>query len=81
VTLEILDKKYVYVIGTDRVVRQRAIDIENELEDSFVIQSVLGVDDRIVYKGVQQVHDGQKLEGYEFRPPEQVLAHQEYHAE
>ena len=80
-TFEILDKQFVYVVGKDNVVRQRAIVVQNELEDIFVIKSGLGVDDRIVYEGVQQVHDGLKLEDIEFRPPDQVLAHQKYHAE
>ncbi len=80
-TFEILDKQYVYVVGKDNVVRQRAIVKQYELEDIFVIKTGLGVDDRIVYEGVQQVHDGEKVADYEFRPPEQVLAHQRFHAE
>jgi membrane fusion protein (multidrug efflux system) len=80
-TFEILDKQYVYVVGKDNVVRQRAIVVQNELEDIFVIKKGLGVDDRIVYEGVQQVHDGEKVAEYEFRPPEQVLARQKFHAE
>jgi membrane fusion protein (multidrug efflux system) len=79
-TFEILDKQYVYVVGKDNVVRQRAIVVQNELEDIFVIKSGLGVNDRIVYEGIRQVHDGEKVE-YEFRPPEQILANQKYHAE
>jgi membrane fusion protein (multidrug efflux system) len=81
VTFEILDKRYVYVVGKDNVVHQRAIVVQNELENIFVIKRGLGVDDRIVYEGIRQVHDGQKLEGYEFRPPEKVLAQQQYRAE
>src|SRR5262249_1931488 len=68
VTFEILDKRYVYVVGKDNVVHQRAIVVQNELENIFVIKRGLGVDDRIVYEGVRQVHDGEKVE-YEFRPP------------
>jgi membrane fusion protein (multidrug efflux system) len=79
-TFEILDKRYVYVVGKDNMVHQREIAIQNELEDIYVIKSGLGVDDKIVYEGVRQVHEGEKLE-YEFRPPEQVVAHQKYHAE
>jgi membrane fusion protein (multidrug efflux system) len=79
-TFEILDKQYVYVVGKDDVVHQRGIRVQNELEDVFVIKSGLGVDDRFVYEGIRQVHDGEKVE-YEFRPPEKVLANQKYHAE
>src|SRR5205085_7569710 len=61
-TFEILDKRYVYVIGEDHVVRQRPITIQHELEDIYVIQSGLDVSDKIVLEGVRQVHDGEKVE-------------------
>lgn len=80
-TFEILDKQYVYVVDKDNVVHPRAIEIQNELEDIFVIKKGLAADDRIVYEGVQQVHDKLKLEDIEFRTPDQVLAHQKYPAE
>jgi membrane fusion protein, multidrug efflux system len=80
-TFEILDKQYVYVVGSeDGVVHQRDIVVQHELEDIFVIKKGVSVDDKIVYEGVRQVHDGQKVE-CEFRPPEQVMAHQKFHAE
>jgi membrane fusion protein (multidrug efflux system) len=80
-TFEVLDRRYVYVVGKDGKVQQRGIVVQNVLEDIFVIKKGLGVNDRIVFEGVQQVHDGEQVEEYEFRPPEQVLAHQKYHAE
>jgi membrane fusion protein (multidrug efflux system) len=79
-TFEILNKQYVYVVGKDNVVRQRQIEVQNELPNIYVIEKGLGVDDRIVYEGIRQVHDGQKVE-YEYRPPEKVIPHQNYHAE
>jgi len=80
-TFEILDKRYVWVVGEDRVVHQRPITIQHELEDIYVIQSGLDVKDKIILEGVRQVHDGQKLEEYEFQKPEEVLAHQKHRAE
>jgi membrane fusion protein (multidrug efflux system) len=71
---EILDKRYVYVVGKDGVVHQRPITIEHELEDIFVINKGLDVNDRIVLEGIRQVRDGEKVE-YEFRKPEQPLRH------
>ena len=65
-TFEILDKRYVYVVGKDDVVHQREIVVQNELEDIFVIKSGLDVNDKIVLEGVRQVRDGEKVE-YEFR--------------
>jgi membrane fusion protein, multidrug efflux system len=80
-TFEILDKRYVWVIDENNVVHQRLITIEHELEDIFVIKSGLDVKDKIIVEGVRQVHDGQTVEEYEFRPPEEVLANQKNHAE
>ncbi len=37
-TFEILDKRYVYVVGKDDVVHQREIVIQNEMDDIFVIK-------------------------------------------
>src|SRR4029079_700122 len=79
-TFEILAKRYVYVIDKDNVVRQRPITIQHELEDIYVIQSGLDVNDKIVLEGVRQVHDGEKVE-YEFQKPEEALGHQKHHAE
>ncbi|HZT78976.1 MAG TPA: efflux RND transporter periplasmic adaptor subunit [Gemmataceae bacterium] len=79
-TFEILDKRYVWVIGEDHVVRQRLITVEHELDDIFVIKSGLSVEDKIILEGIRQVRDGDRVE-YEFRKPEEALAHQKYHAE
>jgi membrane fusion protein (multidrug efflux system) len=79
-TFEILDRRYVYVVGEDNVVHQREIVVQNEMDDSFVIKSGLGVNDKIVLEGVRQVHDGGPVE-YEFRKPEEALANQKNHAE
>lgn len=77
---EILDKQYVHVVDQDSVVHQREFVVQNELPDIFVIKKGLGVEDRIVFEGIRQVRNGEKVE-YEFRAPEQVLANQKYHAE
>jgi membrane fusion protein (multidrug efflux system) len=70
----------VYVVDKDDVVHQRPIVIENELDDIFVIKKGLDVNDRILFEGVRQVRDGDKVE-YEFRSPEEVMANQKNHAE
>jgi membrane fusion protein, multidrug efflux system len=77
---EILEKRYVYVVDKEDVVKQRLITIDHELEDIFVIKKGLDVNDKIVLEGVRQVKDGEKVE-YEFRPPEEALANQKNHAE
>lgn len=79
-TYSILDKRYVWVVGEDHVVHQRLITIRHELEDIFIIKSGLTVNDKIILEGVRQVQEGEKVE-YEYRKPEEVLAHQKFHAE
>jgi membrane fusion protein, multidrug efflux system len=79
-TYEILERLYVYVVDKDNVVHQREISKEYEMQDVFVVKKGIGVGDRIVFEGVREVRDGEKVE-YEFRPPEQILTHQQYHAE
>jgi membrane fusion protein, multidrug efflux system len=79
-TFEILDKQYVYVVGEDGVVSQRAITTSHEMDDIFVIESGLAVTDKIVLDGIRQVHDGDHPET-EFREPEEVLSHLKHHAE
>jgi membrane fusion protein (multidrug efflux system) len=82
-TFDLLDKRYVYVVGEDHVVHQREIDIQHELDDIFVIDKGdkgLEVSDKIVLEGIRQVRDGDKVE-YEFREPELALANQKHHAE
>src|SRR5262249_20941216 len=79
-TFEILDKRYVWVVGEDDVAHQRLITIKHELEDIFVIKSGLDVGDKIVLEGVRQVEEGGKVE-YEFRKPEEALKNQKFHAE
>ena len=77
---EIMDKRYVYVVQNTYVVHQREIVIQNELDYIFVIKKGLDVNDRIVFEGVREIHDGEKVE-YEFRSPERVMANQRNHAE
>jgi membrane fusion protein (multidrug efflux system) len=79
-TFELLDKRYVWVIGEDDVAHQTLITIKHELEDVFVINSGLNEKDKIVLEGVRQVEEGGKVE-YEFRKPEEALKNQKFRAE
>ncbi len=79
-TFEILDKRYVFVVGEDRVARQREIVVQNELDDIFVVKSGLTVKDKVILEGVRQVHDGETVE-FEFEKVDKVLAHQKHRAE
>lgn len=79
-TFEILDKQYVYVVGEDDIVHQKAITVAHEQDDIFVVDSGLAANDRIVIEGVRQLHDGDHVK-YEYKKPEEVLAHLKHHAE
>ena len=79
-TFELLDKRYVWVVGEDDVAHQRLITIKHELDDIFIIKSGLEVTDKIVLEGVRQIEEDKKVE-YEFREPEEALKNQKFHAE
>jgi membrane fusion protein, multidrug efflux system len=79
-TYEILDKRYAYVVDEDNVVHQRDVTVHSEQDDIFVIKDGLHEGDKIVFEGIRQVRDGDKIE-YEFRAPENVLGNLKYHAE
>jgi membrane fusion protein (multidrug efflux system) len=74
-TFEILAKRYVFKVGEDNVVHQHEIEVENELEDVYVIKQGVKAGDTIVLEGIREVRDGDSLEpgDSEFRPPEEVL--------
>jgi membrane fusion protein (multidrug efflux system) len=74
-TFEILAKRYVFKVGEDHVVHQHEIEVENELEDVYVIKQGVNAGDTIVLEGVRAVRDGDTVEpgDSEFRPPEEVL--------
>ena len=68
-TFEVLDRRYVYVVGKDNVVHQRMIVVQNEVDDLFVVARGLGETDKIVLEGIRQIRDGDKVE-YVFRKNE-----------
>lgn len=58
---ELLEKRYVYVVDKDNVVHQRRIEIENELDDLFVIKSGITTEEKIVLDGVGLLRDGEQV--------------------
>ncbi len=79
-TFELLDKRYVWVVGEDDKAKRHLITIQHELEDVFVINSGIDVKDKIVLEGVREIEEDGKVE-YEFRKPEEALKNQKFHAE
>jgi membrane fusion protein (multidrug efflux system) len=79
-TFELLDKRYVWVVGEDDKAKQTLITIKHELDDIFVIKSGIEANDKIVLEGVRQIEEGKKVE-FEFRKPEDALKNQKFRAE
>ena len=60
-TYEIQDKKYVFVVDRNNVVRSTNITISNEMPDLYVVSAGLSENDRILLEGVQTVKDNDKI--------------------
>jgi membrane fusion protein (multidrug efflux system) len=73
-TFEILEKRYVFVVGKDNVVRSREITIASELPDIYVVKSGLNENERIILEGIRKVKDGDKIT-YDYEDPKKVISH------
>jgi len=60
-TYEIQDKFYVFVVDANNVVKQRNIVIKQRLPHLYVIESGLAASDKIIYEGIQNVKEGDKI--------------------
>lgn len=79
-TFEVLDKRYVFVVGDDGIAHQRRITVSHEREDVFVVADGLQVTDKIVLDGVRQVHDGAHVD-IQLQDPKEVLKKLKHRAE
>jgi membrane fusion protein, multidrug efflux system len=79
-TFEVLEKKYVYVVDKNNMIRSREIKIAAELPHIFVVQSGLNKDDKILLEGLRQVTESQKIQ-YKFIQPDSVISHLGLYAE
>ncbi len=79
-TFEVLDQKYVYVVGKDNVLRARKITVEAELPDIYIIKDGLKSTDNILLEGLRIVKENEKIE-YTYQTPAKVLKALKLHAE
>ncbi|WP_264520169.1 efflux RND transporter periplasmic adaptor subunit [Flavobacterium sp. N1994] len=79
-TYEIQDKKYVFVIDNNNVVKSREIKITGELPDLYVVKSGITAADKILLEGVQKANDDDKVK-YDYQDPKEVLSHLKLKAE
>lgn len=74
-TFEVLEKKYVFVVGPDKVVHQKEINIASEMPDLYVLKSGVKENERILLEGIRKVKDGDKLPEYKYEDPKTVIPH------
>lgn len=79
-TYEIQTKKYVFVVGDDKVVKSKEITVTGEVPDLYVVKSGISPNDKILLEGVQKVKDDERI-NYEYQRPETVLSHLKLKAE
>lgn len=79
-TFEILEKKYVYVVDDDDIVRSREIVVDAEMPDLYVVGEGVSENEKILLEGLKKVKDEDAIT-YEYREPEQVIAQLELYAE
>ncbi len=61
-TFEIQDQLYAFVVDKDNILRQRKIVPKMRFTDFYAVESGLTKNDRIVFEGVENVKDGDKIE-------------------
>ena len=79
-TFEVLNKRYVFVIDKNGLVRQREITIGESLENLFVVKKGLDVNDHILVDGIRLVKDKDKVK-YNVESPQKVFSSLDVYAE
>ncbi|TAG20419.1 MAG: efflux RND transporter periplasmic adaptor subunit [Cytophagia bacterium] len=70
---EVQDKNCVYVVDAQNTVSIRNVKILQRLPQLYVIESGLSTSDKILYEGIQNVNDGDKIQG-QLVPMRQIMA-------
>jgi membrane fusion protein (multidrug efflux system) len=79
-TFEILEKKYVFVIDQDNIVRQKEITIGAEMPDIYVITDGLEENEKVLLEGIRKVKDSDKI-AYTYEDPKTVIPHLKVYVE
>ncbi|PSR54761.1 efflux RND transporter periplasmic adaptor subunit [Adhaeribacter arboris] len=79
-TFEVLEKKYVYVLDKNNVIRSREITTAAELPHIYVVQKGLAETDKILLEGLRLVRENEKIET-KFVEPQAALSQLELYAE
>ncbi len=79
-TFEVLDKKYVYVLDKENVLKSRRVTILAEMPHIYAIQDGLKEGDKILLEGLRLVRENDEIE-YEFVKPAIALTTLDLYAE
>jgi membrane fusion protein (multidrug efflux system) len=71
-TFEILEKKYVFVVGKDNKVHTREITVASEMPDLYIVSKGIRSTDKILLEGIKKVRDGDKIK-YDYKDPKKVV--------
>lgn len=72
-TFDILDKKFVFVIDENNLVKTRQITVGEEMPHLYVVTEGLTVKDKILFEGLRKVKNNEKIE-YDFINPQQAFS-------
>lgn len=80
-TFEILDKRFVFVVGEDGLVQSRQIEIGAEMPHVYQVVEGLKSTDKILVEGLRKVKNKEKIK-FEFVPQDEIIRElKELHAE
>ncbi|MFB6306735.1 MAG: efflux RND transporter periplasmic adaptor subunit, partial [Flavobacteriales bacterium] len=79
-TYEILTQKYVYVVDKKDKVHLRKITIDKEIPDLFAIKNGLKENEKILFEGIRQVRNEEKIT-YKYQQPDSVFSHLKVYTE
>ncbi len=79
-TFEVLDKKYVYVVDKDGVLKSREITVAAEMPHIYAVQDGLAEGDKFLLEGLRLVRENEKIH-YKFVEPSTVLSQLDLYAE
>lgn len=72
-TFEILDKKFVFVVDAEGIVRSQQIKVSAEMPHLYAVSEGLTDRDQILLEGLRKVKNGQKI-SVRFEPQQKLLA-------
>lgn len=71
-TFEVLDKKFVFVVDNNNIIRSREIEIKSEMSHIYIVSDGLKEGDKILLEGLRKVKNGEKIK-WKFVDQKQVL--------